>query len=306
MSLNPATQTKIENYLDSNKVVLFMKGTPDSPQCGFSSKTVGMVRSLVDDFEAINVLADQEVREGIKAYANWPTIPQLYIDKELVGGCDIVTEMFNSGELHEMLGMAKPDRTPAEITITDKAAEAIRSSMEQQPPGMGLFMTIDGQWQHQFALQPVDEHAIKTESNGIEIYMDVGSNQKARGLNLDWVESFQGAGLSIDNPNAPKPVNQMSVTDLKKLMDDKAEYVLIDVRPASERAIAVLPDDEQYDESRISSLAKDTKVIMYCRTGNRSNQAAEYLRNQGYSDVSNLAGGTNAWSELIDSSIKKY
>ncbi|MGV6851463.1 MAG: Grx4 family monothiol glutaredoxin [bacterium] len=306
MSLNPATQSRIESYLDNNKVVLFMKGTPDSPQCGFSAKTVGMVNALVNDFEAINVLADQEIREGIKAFGNWPTIPQLYIDKELVGGCDIVTEMFNSGELHEMLGMPKPDRTPPEIHISEKAAEAIRGSMEQQPPGVSLFLTIDPQWQHQFSVQAADKHAIRAESNGIELYMDVATAQKARGLQLDWVESFQGAGLAIDNPNAPKPINQMSVTDLKKLMDESADFVLIDVRPASERSIAVLPNDEQYDESRISALPKDTKIVLYCRTGNRSGQAGEYLRQQGFTDVNNLVGGTNAWSELIDPSMRKY
>ena len=97
------TQDEIKKTIAENKVVLFMKGTPDFPQCGFSSKVVQMLRACQADFKAVNVLADDNVRQGIKDYANWPTIPQLYINGEFVGGCDIATELFESGELKKML-----------------------------------------------------------------------------------------------------------------------------------------------------------------------------------------------------------
>ena len=123
MELNEAVKSKIEDYVKNNKVVLFMKGTPQQPQCGFSAKTIAALDSVVPVYTAVNVLDDAEIREGIKVYGDWPTIPQLYIDGELVGGCDIVLNMFNSGELHQQLGLEAPDRTPPEITITEAAAE---------------------------------------------------------------------------------------------------------------------------------------------------------------------------------------
>ncbi len=118
MSLSDSVKSKIDNYVHGNKVVLFMKGTPQQPQCGFSAKTIAALDSLLPDYASVNVLDDPEIREGIKAYGDWPTIPQLYIDGELVGGCDIVLNMLNSGELHECLDLEPPDRTPPEITLT--------------------------------------------------------------------------------------------------------------------------------------------------------------------------------------------
>ena len=114
MSLDPALRSRIESLLQSNRVVLFMKGQPTMPQCGFSAKAVGALSALGVDYAHVNVLADQDIREGIKAYGDWPTIPQLYIDGELVGGSDIIEQMSNSGELASLLGVAAPDRTPAD------------------------------------------------------------------------------------------------------------------------------------------------------------------------------------------------
>ena len=89
----------IQGHIDSNEVCLFMKGTPDAPQCGFSMAVTNMLKILEVNFKAINVLENQALREGIKVFSDWPTIPQLYIQKEFVGGCDIVKEMYESGEL---------------------------------------------------------------------------------------------------------------------------------------------------------------------------------------------------------------
>src|SRR5210317_732856 len=137
MELNDDVKNKIEGYVKNNRVVLFMKGTPQQPQCGFSAKTVAALDSVIPDYVAVNVLDDAEIREGIKVYGNWPTIPQLYIDGELVGGCDIVLTMLNSGELHQTLGMEQPDRTAPDITVTPAAAEKILEAMEGHE-GIGL------------------------------------------------------------------------------------------------------------------------------------------------------------------------
>ena len=93
---------KIKNLIDENDVCLFMKGTPDSPQCGFSMAVSNILKILEVNFKGINVLEDQALREGIKVFSDWPTIPQLYIKKEFIGGCDIVKEMYESGELKKI------------------------------------------------------------------------------------------------------------------------------------------------------------------------------------------------------------
>ena len=93
----------IESHIENNDVCLFMKGTPDAPQCGFSMAVSNILKILEVNYKGINVLEDQSIREGIKVFSDWPTIPQLYIKKEFVGGCDIVKEMYENGELKKIL-----------------------------------------------------------------------------------------------------------------------------------------------------------------------------------------------------------
>ncbi len=100
--MDDKTKSIIQNHIDTNDVCLFMKGTPDAPQCGFSMAVSNMLKILEVNFKSVNVLEDQSIREGIKTYSDWPTIPQLYVKKEFVGGCDIVKEMYESGELKKV------------------------------------------------------------------------------------------------------------------------------------------------------------------------------------------------------------
>ena len=101
--MDDKTKTIIQNHINDNEVCLFMKGTPDAPQCGFSMAVSNMLKILEVNYKGVNVLEDQSIREGIKIFSDWPTIPQLYIKKEFVGGCDIVKEMYESGELTKLL-----------------------------------------------------------------------------------------------------------------------------------------------------------------------------------------------------------
>ena len=105
---------EIQKAIDENPVIVFMKGTPDQPMCGFSARTVAILQSVGKPFAAVNVLPDPRIRQELSALSNWPTIPQLFVDGELVGGCDIVTEMYESGELQEALGAeGAPQTEPA-------------------------------------------------------------------------------------------------------------------------------------------------------------------------------------------------
>ena len=100
--MDDQTKNLIQSQIDNNEVCLFMKGTPDAPQCGFSMAVTNMLKLLEVNFQSVNVLEDQNIREGIKVFSDWPTIPQLYVKKEFVGGCDIVKEMYESGELAKL------------------------------------------------------------------------------------------------------------------------------------------------------------------------------------------------------------
>ncbi len=101
--MDDQTKNMIQSHIDNNEICLFMKGTPDAPQCGFSMAVSNMLKILEVNFKGVNVLEDQNIREGIKVFSDWPTIPQLYIKKEFVGGCDIVKEMYENGELKKIL-----------------------------------------------------------------------------------------------------------------------------------------------------------------------------------------------------------
>ena len=101
--MNDQIKNLIQNHIENNDICLFMKGTPDAPQCGFSMAVSNMLKILEVNFKGVNVLEDEKLRQGIKEFSDWPTIPQLYIKKEFVGGCDIVKEMYESGELAKVL-----------------------------------------------------------------------------------------------------------------------------------------------------------------------------------------------------------
>ncbi len=101
--MTPELKTKIDKMLTDNKVVLFMKGSASFPQCGFSARAIAILKELNVKFETVDVLEDEEIRTGIKEYGNWPTIPQLYVNKELIGGSDIMLEMYQSGELQQTM-----------------------------------------------------------------------------------------------------------------------------------------------------------------------------------------------------------
>ena len=101
--MDQIVKEKIENEIANNEICLFMKGTPEVPECGFSMAVTNILKLLEVNFKGVNVLADQSIREGIKVYSEWPTIPQLYVNKEFIGGCDIVKEMFENGELKNLL-----------------------------------------------------------------------------------------------------------------------------------------------------------------------------------------------------------
>jgi monothiol glutaredoxin len=120
---------QIKEAIEENDVILFMKGTPDQPMCGFSARTVAILQSMGKPFAAVNILPDPRIRQELSAVSNWPTIPQLFIDGDFVGGCDIVTEMYESGELHTALGL---ENAPAQAAPEPQAPEPAPLTIENR------------------------------------------------------------------------------------------------------------------------------------------------------------------------------
>lgn len=115
-------RAKLQEMIDEHEVILFMKGTPEEPRCGFSAKTSGILEALGTKYAAVDILPDPRIRQQLTAISDWPTIPQLFASGELVGGCDIVTEMYESGELADLLGVSQPDTPPVAAPNTKSSA----------------------------------------------------------------------------------------------------------------------------------------------------------------------------------------
>jgi len=305
--LDPALRERISRLLGDNRVVLFMKGEPAAPQCGFSARAVGALEAIGADYAHVDVLADPGIRDGIKAYGDWPTIPQLYIEGQLVGGADIIEQMAQTGELNVALGLPPPDRTPPAITITPAAFEMLHQSLRDAGNGYTLKIQIDPRFDTRLQLAPVDPQAIATEIDGMRVQFDLASARRAEGLSIDWVDDERGRGLVIDNPNAPPKVRELSPLEAAGKLAAGAVTV-VDVRPPQERAFAQLKAafaTLDAGTEALEALPKDTPLAFLCHHGSRSAQAAEHFRQGGFTEVYNIAGGIDAWAQA-DPSIPRY
>lgn len=307
MSLTPHLRARIDGLLAGHRAVLFMKGRRNAPRCGFSAAAVELLGEVVPDFHDVDVLEDPELREGIKAYGEWPTIPQLYVDGELIGGSDILRGMYNQGELHRMFGVEPPDRTPPQIHVSDEAAQRLGEAVEQAPEN-ALHLRIDAAFRSQFTLEPAQGDEIAVQANGLVLLLDLASVARARGLRIDWVATAQGEGLKLDNPNAPPPPKPLSVADLKQRLAD-GTITVVDVRPAEARAQVPFPGARAFgadNRAELEALPKTTALAFLCHHGQSSLQFAEHFRHLGFCEVYNVEGGIDAWSLEVDPSVPRY
>jgi len=171
-----------------------MKGTRSFPQCGFSNRVVQMLDVLVPEYETVDVLADPEIRDGIKEFSNWPTVPQLYVKGEFIGGCDIVSEMYESGELHQKLGVPVPDRRVPTVRVSDRAAAQLRHHAERAP-GKAIHLSIDARNNASLGLAPPRGDEIEVDFGGVPVLMDALTAGRADGLAVDFDE---GKGFRIE------------------------------------------------------------------------------------------------------------
>ncbi len=308
MSLNPDVQQRIESIIKSDDVVLFMKGNRNFPQCGFSATVIQILNSLIPEYTTFNVLADPDIRQGIKDFSEWPTIPQLYVRGEFIGGCDIIREAFDSGELRTMLGAE--DLAPPNITVTAAAAAAIKEALSaESDEGDAIHLEVDATFQHTMNLGPATDQRITVEASGVTFSIDPMSARRLDGVTIDYVDSAGEAGFKIDNPNRPPEVVQLTAAELKAKLDSGEIAEFVDVRTPDERDKASIAGSRLLDDAymqHLSNLDSDTAVAFYCHHGQRSLAAAEHFRDRGFRKLYNLSGGIDAWSSEVDSAVPRY
>jgi len=305
MPLNEALRQRIDGYISSDRVVLFMKGTRRAPQCGFSAQVVQILDELVPEYQTHDVLTSAELRDGIKEYSAWPTIPQLYIDGKFVGGCDIVRDLQASGELEKLLLAEPAPIVPPRITATPEAVAAIRGAMEEGDEV--LHLAVSPTFEHDLYFAPPEPTDVLVDIGGLTLHVARSSVARARDLRIGYIDGAN-AGFKIDNPNQPPSVVELSPTDAKAMLD-RGELRLFDVRPESEAALARIPqgrilDDEAADQIR--SLDRETPIAFYCHHGMRSRSVAESVLQEGFKKVYNVRGGIDAWSLTVDATIPRY
>lgn len=194
---------QIEELVTQNKVVLFMKGSKSFPQCGFSSTVVQILGGILDDFATVNVLSDPDIRSGIKEYSDWPTIPQLYINGEFVGGCDIVKQMFATGDLHKALGVEVEAVKEPSITITKAAMEQLKGALGDGTQGDTIHIAVDMSFHHDLSIGPEEPGNIRVQVEDLTVCFDPASARRSDGLVIDYITDANGdEGFKLDNPNA--------------------------------------------------------------------------------------------------------
>lgn len=309
MTLDPSLKQKLDQIVASDAVVLFMKGTKSFPQCGFSASVVTMLNTLIPKYTTVNVLSDPDIRNGMKEYSDWPTFPQLFIRGEFVGGADIVRQMFEAGELEVKLSDLVAPMTGVAISVSEQATAALTAALKDGAPGDVVHLAITPSWEHQLDLGPKQANLVTVESGNLTFQLDRASAARANGIRIDFVDDAAGAGFKIDNPNRPPMVREIEPKQLKALLDAGTLTHLYDVRTAQERSVATIGDTPIFDDAAmaaIEKLPKDTAIAFYCHRGNRSRGAAEHFVKAGFKTVYNLTGGIDAWSQVVDPSVKRY
>jgi monothiol glutaredoxin len=304
--MEPAVRERIEKTNRENPVVLYMKGNRSQPRCGFSAQVVGVLDQLLSDYLTIDVLSDPALREGIKEYSSWPTIPQLYVRGEFIGGSDIVAALDVSGELRDKLGELVQAPQP-KVTITSAARVELAAAIENKEEAIRL--DVSPTFEHDLAVGIPDRSDVVLDVEGLRVSLPRSAVRRADGIVVDLVATPEGPAFKIDNPNEPVRVKRMSPKELKARLEQRASLMLVDVRPDGERALASISGFRGLDDALQRELfegPRDREIVVLCHHGMRSQRAAEELVQQGFRNVHNLVGGIDAWSSDVDPSVPKY
>jgi len=304
--MTPDVRQTITQAIQTHPVVLYMKGTRGAPQCGFSARIVEVLDTLLDGYETVNVLADAGLRDGIKEYSSWPTIPQLFVRGEFVGGSDIVVAMHESGELAEKLGDLVSVRAP-KVTLSPAARAELVGAIEN--PDECIRLDVSPTFEHDLAVGVPDPQDVIVDAGGVRVSMPRGAAARADGIRIDLVETPEGPAFKLDNPNEPVRVKPISPAELHARLTRGDGLLLVDVRTPEEHEIASISGGRLLDATlhdEIGQGPRDRPIVVYCHHGSRSQRAAEELAQQGFREVYNLTGGIHAWSMDVDPDVPMY
>jgi monothiol glutaredoxin len=304
--MDPSVQSSIRRAIEENPVVLYMKGSRTQPQCGFSARVVEILDGLLPDYVTVDVLADAGLREGIKEFSSWPTIPQLYVRGEFVGGSDIVAALHESGELEEKLGELAQPALPR-ITVSAAARAELAAAVESSDECIRL--DVSPEFQHDLAVGVPDRRDLVVDVDGLRVSMPPSSARRADGIAIELVTTTEGTAFKITNPNEPARVKRLSATELRARLDRGDDLFIIDVRTPEERAIAHIEGSRLLDgalRDELAGMPRDRTLVCQCHSGIRSRSAAEGLVALGFRDVYNLEGGIDAWSRDVDPEVPRY
>jgi monothiol glutaredoxin len=309
MSLTGPVRARIEALVTTRAIVLFMKGTRQSPQCGFSAEVVRILDELVPSYETVDVLADPALRDGIKEFSSWPTIPQLYVAGRFVGGCDIVREMRASGELQSLVSAHGSPASPPHITLSARAVAEIENAAQSSEGGEKLRLEVNASFEPELYFDAEKEGDFVVDCGPIAVLVARVSAPRVDGVHIDFTATTAGAGFRIDNPNAPPRVRSLTAKELQARLEAGEPTHLFDVRSESERKIARIERAQALDAAgmaRLEELPKDAPIVFHCHHGVRSRAAAAETIRRGFSSVYNLEGGIDAWSQDVDPSVPRY
>ena len=306
MDIDQATRDRIADLIASDRVVLFMKGGRGAPRCGFSATVCRILDHILPEYRTVDVLSDPALREGIKAYSSWPTVPQLYVDGILVGGSDTVQEMFAEGELLARLGVELPDAKPPEIEITEATATAL-ARLDEETEVRDLRLSIDARFRNGLFFGPTAAGDLRVESNGVALFVDPLTARRGDGMTIDAVDTPDGPRFRIDQ--AGPAALEISVRELKARLDDGERFALYDVRGPEERAVACFDGSRLLDPesaAQIETFDRATPLVFYSHHGERSRTVAEHFAALGFRSARSLTGGIDAWSREIDPDVPRY
>lgn len=301
---------RIEDTIKKHRVVLFMKGERGAPACGFSASVVGILDGFLPAYHTVDVLSDPDIREGVKAYSEWPTIPQLYVDGQFVGGADIVKELHARGELKAMFGADAVAPKQPTMTVSDDALRELRTAAKTMgADGAIMRMEVSSKYEHDLYFGEPIAGDLVVDLQGLPLHLDPASAFRADGIHIGFVSGPNGAGFKIENPNEPARVRQIHPGKLKEMMDKGERFELVDVRTPEEWEIASIRGARLLDrdlEKELAALDRATPLVFQCHHGVRSLQAAEQYVRKGFRYVYNLQGGIDGWSASVDPSVPRY
>lgn len=269
-----------------------MKGTRHAPQCGFSATVVRILDELLIAYTTVDVLGSPEVREGIKEYSSWPTLPQLYIDGQFIGGADIVREMRDTGQLEVALGVTSPAPPPPKIAVTAAARKALLQAMAEEDDE--LHLEVDVGFEHMLYFAPRRASDIAVDAGGVVFLLDRASARRADGVSIDLVDGPDGLGFKLDNPNEPLRVGHVSLDEIAAMGERGDPILIFDLRDQNGPLDVVIPGSVPFNlaaRKRLEDLDKATPIAFFCHHGSTSRWTAEHYLQQGFKRVFNVQLG---------------